>query len=91
MAYLHGTGFLSVAGISVMTKRDFYKSLFWLTVPERESPQWLGGVAAGCRNRRLRDYVFNHNQKTDRANRKWGQNRNPQSPPPGNLHLLKVP
>lgn len=37
MAYLHGTGFLSVAVINARMKRNFYKSLFWFTVPERES------------------------------------------------------
>lgn len=34
---MHGTGFLSVAVINARMKRNFYKSLFWFTVPERES------------------------------------------------------
>lgn len=74
MAYLHGTGFLSVAVVNAMMKRNFYKSLFWLTVPERES------TMVGRRGSRLQEQEAEITFLV--TNRKWGQNRNPQSPPP---------
>lgn len=58
--------------VVTMTKAIHKRVYFGLPF-RRVSPQWWGGVAMGGQRRKMRDHIFNHVQKAECKNYKWGE------------------
>lgn len=74
-----------LAGIKYQNQKQIKAgSLFWHTFPEGQAIVHQGRHSVS-RSRKSADHIFIHKQETEIANRKWGEDINPQA----RLYLLK--